>query len=216
MRSSSPPPRWLRRAAAFVPLTIMTMCPALVFLVRPTLINVLTVSVSVAAAVIGGWVVRRELRADRHATPSMTSRYRALARLLAEGHDREVRHDAEHRVTILLMDDRGERGASRRAILRFDQAELDDAGTNGTGTPVVFEQFTLDHDRAIVRHWFGAVTVTRGADGDARVAGIPEPDQHEVNAAVAGLLDRTGVDLALIPDLDDLINQIRSSVALAP
>lgn len=215
-RSSSPPPRWLRRVVAFVPLTVLTVCPALVFLVHPMLIDVVTVLMSLAAVLVGVWVVKVELRADRHATPSMAATYRALTRLLDGAHDREVRVDSQYQVTILLMNDRGENGSTWRSVLRLNQTELDEAGWNGVSTPVVFDEFVLDHAHSVVRHRFGAVMITRDSDGHACIVGIPAPEQDEVDADVARMLDRTGVDIALTTDLDDLIKQIRAGVALVP
>lgn len=155
-------------------------------------------------------------RADRDAAASMATRYRVLARVLDGGHDREVRLDRRQQVAILLIKDRREDGTAWRSLLRLDQTELGGAGWNGVSTPVVFDEFVLDHDRPVVRHHVGAVTITRGTDGRARIAGVPGPERDETDPAVTAMLDRTGADLALPTDLDDLIHQIRSGVVLTP
>ncbi|MFD9701218.1 hypothetical protein [Lentzea sp. NPDC059081] len=161
------------------------------------------------------WRVKTGSRAVRQIAPLMVARYRELADVLDGGHDREVRFDSRSQVTILLMKDRREDGSAWRSILRLDQAELDGAGWNGT-TPVVFDEFILEHHRPMVRHRFGAVQITRDANGRARVAGLPGPRHDDVTAEVTCMLERTGADLALTSDLDHLVTQIRAGVALVP
>ncbi|MGI5507401.1 hypothetical protein [Lentzea sp. CA-135723] len=217
MRRLVPLPRWLRRTTAFIPLAVLTGCPTAVFLVHPALINVITVPLALLATGVGIWVVRVDLRADRHATPSMAARYRALAQLLDDADDREVRLDPERRFSILLRDESLATGSGRRALLRFDQAELDRAGHDGVATPVVFDHFSLDPVRPVVRHWFGAVTITRDQDGRTYITDIPQP-HHDKRAAseAARLLTTTAADIAELDDLDVLIIQIQTATAITP
>ncbi|MFJ8961479.1 hypothetical protein ACIRG5_19020 [Lentzea sp. NPDC102401] len=170
----------------------------------------------VVTAMTGAWTVSTGSLAARHVEPSMVARYSDLADVLDAGRDREVRFDSQRQVTILLMMDRREDGPARRSVLRLDQAELDGAGWNGTTTAVVFDEFILEHDRPVVRHRVGAVRITREADGRARVAGIPAPRHDGDTADVTRMLERTGADLALTSDLDNLLTQLRAGVALVP
>lgn len=216
-RSSSPPPRWLRRALAFTPLVLATAGAGAVLSAHLGWISVAAAAVCSFTAGAGVWLVRAELRADRHATPPMAARYRVLAGLLDNAADREVRLDPARRYSILLRDERLENGSLRRALLRFDQRELECAGHGGVGTPLVFDHFLLDSTRPLVRHRLGAVTITRGPNGRARIAGIPEPRQDRRAAAeTARLLATTAADIPPVADLDVLIAQIRAGSALAP
>ncbi|HEX7307915.1 hypothetical protein [Lentzea sp.] len=216
-RSSSPPPRWVRRVLVGTPLVVAVAAAVVVPLVHLGGLGVAVAVACVLVALAGAWLVRAELKADRHVTPPMAARYRALARLLDNADDREVRVDPARRYSILLRDERLRNGSVRRALLRFDQNELEGAGHGGVGTPLVFDHFSLDPARPLVRHRLDAVTITRGPDGKASIAGIPEPWQDErAVAETARLLTATAADIPPVADLDVLIAQIRSGSALAP
>lgn len=209
--SSPPPPRWLRRTIAFAPAVGMTLCTSSVLLVHPTLIDVVTVTLSVLAVLPLWWFARRELRADRHATPLMADRYRTLARLLDDTGDGGVLVDTRDQVAIMLVDERHENGFACRAFMRFDRNELAEAADAAWRTPVVFHQFTLDTARPVVRHRVGAVTFTRGEDGHTRMTDVPQPPRRRRDfKKTAFLLDRTAADIPPVPDLDVLIGQLQA------
>jgi hypothetical protein len=67
-RSPSPPPRWLRRTLPFALVVGVTICVASVFLTYPTVIDLLTVPLSLLALLCLGGLALSELRAERHAT----------------------------------------------------------------------------------------------------------------------------------------------------
>jgi membrane protein implicated in regulation of membrane protease activity len=210
-RPPSPPPRWMRHSLAFAPAVGMTACTASVLLVHPMLIDVVTLPLSVLAVLPLWWFARSQLRADRHATPPMTDRYRTLARLLDTSGDGEVRVDVDGQVAILLLDERHKNGSASRAFMRFDRNELAEAADDEWRTPVVFHQFTLDDARPVVRHRIGAVIFTCGEDGHTRMADVPQPPQRRRDLLkTAFLLDRTAADIPAVNDLDVLIEQIRS------
>ncbi|MFD5830927.1 hypothetical protein [Lentzea sp. NPDC060358] len=216
MRRSSPRPRWLRRTLVCTPPALSAAGAAAVVLAQPTWIGFGIAVLCLLAVAVEAELVREELRADRHATPSMAQRYRLLARLLDAADDREVRVDPAHRYSILLQEERLADGSLQRSLLRFDQDELERAGHDGVSTPLVFDHFSLDPARPLVRHRFGAVTVTRDAEGRARVIGIPEPHRdRQAMAEIARLLASTAADIPPLEDLDVLIAQIRSASALA-
>lgn len=212
-RSPSPPPRWLRRTLPFAPVVGMTICVASVFLTHPTLIDVITVPLCLLALLSLGWLALSELRAERHATPEMTACYRTLARLLDDAGDGGVLVDDYDQVAFLLIDERSKDGTARRAFRRFDRAELADASETA-GTPAVFHQFSLDTFRPVVRHRIGAITITRGENGCARMTDIPAPRQRRRDLLrTARMLARTAADIPPVDALDELIVQLESSSA---
>ncbi len=212
-RSPMPPPRWVRRTMPFAPVVGLTTCVVSVFLARPTLVDLVTVPLCLLALVCLGVLALSELRAERHASPEMTACYRVLAQLLDDADDGGVLIDDEDQVAFLLIDERTDDGRSRRAFRRFDRAELADASET-TGTPAVYHQFTLDTSRPVVRHRIGAITITRGEDGCARMADVPAPRQRRRDLLrTARMLARTGADIPPVDSLDELIVQLQSSSA---
>lgn len=213
-RSSSPPPRWLRRTMIFGPVTGLSVVTGAVFVARPTLFDAVSVSMCVLALVPLLSVARKELRAERHVTPAMETRYFTLSRLLDSAGADDVLVDADEDVAIMLVRNHDKDGSVLRSILRFDRTEFDQAGQDGMPTPMVFEQFFLDLARPVVRVRVSALAITRTEDGGVSISAMPPQRRKRREVArMDRLVASMAADIPLVTDLDVLIDQVQSSTA---
>lgn len=198
----------------FGPVTGLSVVTGTVLVARPTLFDALTVSVFVLSLVPLVSLARRELRAERHVTAAMETRYFTLSRLLEGAGAGDVLVDADEGVAIMLVSNRGKDGVALRSVLRFDRAEFDAAGQGGTATPVVFEQFFLDPARPVVRHRVSALAISRTEDGGVGITAMPARRRKRREVAKTDrLVDRLAADIPQVTDLDALIDQVQSSTA---
>lgn len=211
MNRTSPPPRWKRRTIAVAPAAGLTTTTLAVLLLRTNLAAVI-MTVYLLSLLVVVWLIRKELREERHATWPMQARYRALARLIDDAGD-DVLVDADGRFVIMLVSHRGRRGGPvPRSVLRFRRGEFFAAGQHGIRTEVVFEQFLLDTVRPVVRYRIDVIAITRSTDGSTRIAAVPRPDLGRRNAARnIRVVARLAADIPAIAELDTLINQVHSS-----
>ncbi|WP_394620034.1 hypothetical protein JNUCC0626_13305 [Lentzea sp. JNUCC 0626] len=212
-RSSSPPSRWLRRSMIFGPVVVLPVVVVAVFLVLPALLCVVFLAVCLPALVFLISSARRELRAERHATPEMRARYEALSRLFREGFG-VVLDNVDEDVAIMLVSGRGRNGSELRSVLRFDRGEFDAAGRDGRPTPVVFAQFFLDPVRAVVRHRVSVLAMSRTDKGSPSISVVPSrPRSRRETRKTDRLVERLAADIPSLGELDVLIGQVQSSTA---
>jgi hypothetical protein len=198
----------------FGPVPGLSVVATTAFLARPTLFDIVTVSVCVLTLIPLTLLARKELRAERHVSPEMQTRYTTLLQLLNGASAEDVLVTADSDVAIMLVTNQSRDGSVMRSVLRFDREEFEAAGQDETSTPVVFEQFFLDPARPLVRHRINVIAVTRPENGGTRFSVVsPQKRTRWQAAKMDRLIDRLAADIPSVSDLDVLIAQVQSSTA---
>jgi hypothetical protein len=150
--------------------------------------------------------------AERRTSPEMQARYEALHALFAATRDEEAPLVNVRAGVVILGVDQSRRWRREVDFVRCG-TEQNPVMRNGIQYRV-YERFTLHESIPVVLHEVDAVSIQVGPDGGHHAQFVPCPRRtRRGGRRTARMVRRTGIDLATIPDLDRLIDQIRSACA---
>ncbi|WP_158886116.1 hypothetical protein [Amycolatopsis anabasis] len=207
-------PRWLRLTYLVAPIVCLT------FLLVMTTLALWTRELA-AAVTFGGaltlllaaasWLAWLGFAEERHTSPAMTDRYRALLRQLPGPDDRVRWNVRDSTTTIIPVHQRGTAGILRRGYVRLDRQELFQAAADGGG-PVVYERFWLHSRHSIVTRRVSAFRIGTLPNGMPIPGPLPcRTTGWWERVKAFHTLIRTGIATASVDELDSLLADLAAA-----
>lgn len=213
-RPSMPPPRWQRVLFGLAPMMVLAVLVLTAAAVEITasesiVLDILMLAICLAAMIPAGIMAKATVTAERPATAAMRARYQTLLGLLTDT-PCTTTPLINYRAGVVIV---GFNASTRRnrAFLRLAMPD-DTTTTPDDDGYQIYELFTLHHNRPVVLHKCD-VWVDPDGQHHHTLKPPPQPSQR-AEAGTWQMLTRTGIDVAAISDLDELIEQIRSADTL--